>query len=53
MCSHCRLAIPSGADEVCHACAIAIRAEIRRGLHAIEEHLSSWTQLERWLADPE
>lgn len=51
MCNHCHLVIPRGAHEVCHACAIALRAEIRRGLHAIEEYLGGWSQLERWLAD--
>jgi hypothetical protein len=42
MCSHCRLATPSGPDELCYACAIAIRADVRRGLDAIEEHLRGW-----------
>jgi hypothetical protein len=53
MCSYCRLATPSGPHKVCHACAIAIREEIRRGLHAIEEYLGDWSELERWLADEE
>jgi uncharacterized paraquat-inducible protein A len=51
MCNHCHLAIPRGAHEVCHACAIALRAEVRRGLHAIEEYLGGWSMLERWLAE--
>jgi len=51
MCSQCRLATPKDADQVCHACSIAIRAETRRGLRAIEEHLGDWAQLERWLDD--
>jgi hypothetical protein len=53
MCSYCRLATPRGADDVCHICAIAIRADIRRGLDAIEEYLGRWSELERWLADEE
>jgi hypothetical protein len=50
MCTHCRLAIPRGAHETCHACAIALRAEIRRGLQALEEYLDWRLELERWLA---
>jgi hypothetical protein len=53
MCSYCRLVTPGGAHKVCHACAIAIREETRRGLHAIEEYLGDWSELERWLADQE
>jgi len=53
MCSYCRLATPRGAHKVCHACAIAIREEIRRGLDAIEEYLGDWSELERWLANEE
>lgn len=34
---------------MCHACAIAIRAEIRRGLLALEEYLDGTLKLERWL----
>jgi len=51
MCTHCHLATPSGAHELCHACAIALRAEVRRGLRAIEEYLAGWSKLERRLAD--
>lgn len=51
MCTHCHLAIPMGAHEVCHVCAIALRAEVRCGLHAIEEYLADWSKLERRLAD--
>jgi hypothetical protein len=51
MCTHCRLATPCGAHAVCHACAIALRAEARRGLCAIEEYLDGWARLERWLAE--
>lgn len=50
MCAKCHLVTPCGGHDVCHACAIALRAEIRRGLHAIEEYLSGWSKLERWLA---
>jgi hypothetical protein len=53
MCTHCHLATPSGAHEVCHACAIAVRAEARRGLDAIESFLHGWSELERWLDDQE
>jgi hypothetical protein len=53
MCNHCHLATPREAHEMCHACAIALRAEARRGLHAIEEFLDGWWELERWLADQE
>lgn len=51
MCNHCRLATPSGAHKVCHACAIAIRGEIRRGLYAIDEYLTGWSKFERWRLD--
>jgi len=51
MCVRCHLVTPCGAHDVCHACAIALRAEIRRGLHAIEEYLGGWSKLERWLTD--
>ena len=50
MCVKCHLVTPCGGHDVCHACAIALRAEIRRGLHAIEEYLSGSSKLERWLA---
>lgn len=50
MCVRCNLVTPCGAHDVCHACAIALRAEIRRGLNAIEEYLSGWSKLERGLA---
>jgi hypothetical protein len=53
MCNYCRLTTPSGVHKVCHACAIAIRGESRRGLHAIEEYLGGWSELERWLVDEE
>ena len=51
MCNHCHLATPRGAHEVCHACAIAVRAEARRGIDAIEDFLGGWSELERWLDD--
>jgi hypothetical protein len=53
MCIYCRLATPSGAHKVCHACAIAIRGDIRRGLDAIDEYLGGWSELERWRVDEE
>jgi hypothetical protein len=52
MCAHCHLTTP-GAQDVCHACAIAVRAESRRGLRAIEEFLEFASQSRRWLADEE
>jgi hypothetical protein len=36
---------------VCHACAIATRGEIRRGLDAIEKFLDDWSEFERRLVD--
>jgi hypothetical protein len=50
MCTHCQLAVPGGAYATCHACAIALRAEVRDGLRAIGEHLGEWADFERWLA---
>lgn len=50
MCVKCHLVTPCGTHDVCHACAITLRAEIRRGLRAIEEYLSDWSRLDRWLA---
>ena len=50
MCISCRLITPSGSHEVCHACAVAIRSEARRGLDKLEEYLR-WSELERWLAE--
>jgi hypothetical protein len=35
MCVRCHLVTPCGTHDVCHACAITLRAEIRRGLRAI------------------
>jgi uncharacterized paraquat-inducible protein A len=52
MCAHCHLTTP-GAQDVCHACAIALRAETRRGLREIEEFLELASAPERWLADEE
>ncbi|MGH3027359.1 MAG: hypothetical protein ACRDMW_02270 [Gaiellaceae bacterium] len=52
MCAHCHLTTP-GAHELCHVCAIALRAESRRGLRAIEEFLEGRASLERWLAEEE
>jgi hypothetical protein len=51
MCIHCRLAIPLGPHEACHSCAIALRAELRRGLRTIEEYLDLRLRLETWLTD--
>jgi hypothetical protein len=53
MCKHCHLAAPCGPEKVCHACAVALRAEARRGLDAIERYLDEWALLGRWLADEE
>jgi hypothetical protein len=53
MCTQCRLTTPNGPHEVCHACAVAVRSEVRRGLDAIEEYLGVWSDLERWLAEEE
>jgi hypothetical protein len=52
MCAHCHLTTPS-AHDVCHACSIALRAETRRGLRAIEEYLEGMSDPERWLAEEE
>jgi hypothetical protein len=52
MCAHCHLTTP-GAYDVCHACAIALRAETRRGLREIEVFLELASFLERGLADEE
>jgi uncharacterized paraquat-inducible protein A len=52
MCAHCHLTTP-GAEDVCHACAIALRAETRRGLREIEAFLQLASAPERWLADEE
>jgi hypothetical protein len=51
MCSHCHLATPSGVHDVCHACAVALRAEARRGLDEIEAFLGGWSELELPLGD--
>ena len=53
MCTQCRLAISSGLNEVCHACAVAVRSEVRGGLHALEEFLDGWSELDRWRLDEE
>jgi hypothetical protein len=37
---------------VCHACAIEIRREARRGLDQLEEFLG-WSEYERWLFEEE
>ena len=52
MCTHCHLTTPRGTHDVCHACAIALRADVRRGLDAIEEYLR-WSEFERWLSQEE
>jgi hypothetical protein len=38
---------------VCHACAVVVRSEARRGLREIEEYLATWGELERWLSEQE
>lgn len=53
MCTHCQLAVPGGTQATCHACAIALRAEVRDGLRAIDAHLGEWADFERWLAGEE
>jgi hypothetical protein len=53
MCTHCHLTTPRGTHDVCHACAIALRADVRRGLDAIEEYLGDWSEFERWLSQEE
>jgi hypothetical protein len=52
MCAHCHLTTP-GAQDVCHACAIALRAETRRGLREIEEFLELASLPEAWRSDEE
>ena len=52
MCTHCHLTTPRGTHEVCHACAIALRADVRRGLDAIQEYLR-WSEVARWLSQEE
>lgn len=52
MCTHCNLTTPRDKHDVCHACAITLRQEARRGLHEIEEYLR-WSELERWLHQEE
>jgi hypothetical protein len=52
MCAHCHLTTP-GAHDVCHACAIALRAETRRGLRELEEYLEFASGAERWLSGEE
>ncbi|HSE81600.1 MAG TPA: hypothetical protein VLA87_07880 [Gaiellaceae bacterium] len=51
MCINCRLTTPNGSHDVCHACAVALRSEARRGLDALEQYLRRY-DLER-LADEE
>jgi hypothetical protein len=53
MCISCRLTTPHGTHDVCHACAVALRSEARRGLDAIKKYLDERSQFERWLADEE
>ena len=50
MCANCQLTTPRDTHDVCHACAIALRAEARRGLSQLEEYLQ-WSELERWLEE--
>jgi hypothetical protein len=38
---------------MCHACRLALRAEARRGLRAIEVYLAGWSELERALDEQE
>lgn len=52
MCTHCHLTTPRGTHDVCHACAIALRADVRRGLDAIQEYLR-WSEVARWLSQEE
>jgi uncharacterized paraquat-inducible protein A len=51
MCIHCHLVTPGGAEDLCHACAVELRAEARRGLAAIEAYLGAWYDLERSARD--
>ncbi|HWC32297.1 MAG TPA: hypothetical protein VG709_04140, partial [Actinomycetota bacterium] len=53
MCIHCGLATPNGLGDVCVACAVAVRSEVRRGLDAIEKYLDGWSELDRWRSDQE
>jgi hypothetical protein len=53
MCKHCQLATPCGPDQVCHACAVALRAEARRGFDQLQRYLDERALFERWLADEE
>lgn len=51
MCACCNLTVPGGSDALCHACAVALRAEVRRGLAALEDYAHRWWELERRLTD--
>ncbi len=53
MCIHCGLATPTGLDDVCVACAVAVRSEVRSGLDAIERYLDGWSELDRWRSEQE
>lgn len=47
MCTHCHLAAPCGPENVCHACAVALRAEARRGFDAIQRYLDELALIQR------
>jgi hypothetical protein len=49
MCKHCQLTTPLGAHDLCHACSIRVRSDVRRGVDALEQYLGVWSEFERWL----
>ena len=53
MCTHCHLATPRGEHDVCHSCAIALRAEARRGLDELQRYLAECALFDGLLGDEE
>ena len=36
-------------DDLCAACAVAVRMEFRRGIRALESYLERWADFADWL----
>jgi hypothetical protein len=50
-CIRCRQYLWPDEEELCPSCTVAVRAEYRRGLRALEAYLDRWSDFADWLQD--
>ena len=48
-CIRCSQALWLDEEDLCPACAVAVRLEFRRGIRALEGYLRRWADFSEWL----